>query len=165
MMGYALLSQTDTGLYMRQRVRAFLVAEPGDGGERVLLLNADIGMGDSGVRRALLAGLAEEFGNATYNANNVAFVGTHQHSGVGGYLEDLLPQLTNLGFSNESFSAIVEGSLLAARRAHESLSPGTLSVGTGRVEQGSRNRSPTAYLAKPASERVKYVQNRGDEGD
>ncbi|KAF7289178.1 hypothetical protein MIND_01378900 [Mycena indigotica] len=163
LMGYAVLSQVGTGLYMRQRVRAFIVAEPD--GERVLLLNADIGMGDTGVRRALLSALAEEFGNDTYNAGNVAFVGTHQHSGVGGYLENLLPQLTALGLSNQSFSAIVQGSVLATRRAHASLTPGSLSVGTGRVEQGSRNRSPTAYLANPSAERARYQQNGGENGD
>ncbi|KAJ7072962.1 Neutral/alkaline nonlysosomal ceramidase [Mycena amicta] len=165
LMGYAALPQTGTGLYMRQRVRAFVVAEPGASGERVLLLNADIGMGDTGVRRALLSALSQEFGNETYHAGNVAFVGTHQHSGVGGYLENLLPQLTALGFSNQSFSAIVTGSLRAARRAHASLAPGTLSVGSTRVEQGSRNRSPTAYLANPAAERARYKTNGGADGD
>ncbi|KAF7320213.1 hypothetical protein MKEN_00805800 [Mycena kentingensis (nom. inval.)] len=133
-------------------------------GERVLLLNADIAMGDTGVRRALLRALSAEFGSGTYHAGNVAFVGTHQHSGVGGYLENLLPQLTALGISNQSFNAIVDGSVLATRRAHASLAPGTLSLGAGRVEQGSRNRSPTAYLANPAAERAKYASNGGENG-
>ncbi|KAF7317824.1 hypothetical protein MKEN_00870300 [Mycena kentingensis (nom. inval.)] len=165
MMGYAVLGQTDTGLHMRQRVRAFIVAEPAAKGERVLLLNADIAMGDTGVRRALLRAFSAEFGSGTYHAGNVAFVGTHQHSGVGGYLENLLPQLTALGLSNQSFNAIVDGSVLATRRAHASLAPGTLSLGAGRVEQGSRNRSPTAYLANPAAERAKYASNGGENGD
>jgi neutral ceramidase len=30
---------------------------------------------------------------------------------------------------------------------------------------GSRNRSPTAYLANPASERARYVDAGGDKGD
>jgi neutral ceramidase len=50
-------------------------------------------MGDSGVRRALLAALAEEYGEGTYHAGNVALVGTHQHSGVGDYLESALSSL------------------------------------------------------------------------
>ncbi|KAJ7193999.1 Neutral/alkaline nonlysosomal ceramidase, partial [Mycena pura] len=175
MMGYASLDQTDTGLHMRQRVRAFIVAEPpssadgdsgvGAGTQRILLLNADIAMGDTGVRRALLSALAEEFGNETYHAGNVAFVGTHQHSGAGGYLENLLPQLTSLGLHRQSFDAIVEGSVRAVRRAHASLAPGSLSFGVGRVEDGSRNRSPTAYLANPAEERARYANNGGDGGD
>ncbi|KAJ7121911.1 Neutral/alkaline nonlysosomal ceramidase [Mycena filopes] len=163
MMGYASLPQTDTGLHMRQRTRAFIVAEPA--GERILLLNADIAMGDSGVRRELLAALAEEYGNTTYHAGNVALVGTHQHSGVGGYLENLLPQVTSKGLHPQTLQAIVDGCVLAARRAHASLAPGTLSFGTGRVEGGSRNRSPTAYLANPASERAQYADRGGDDGD
>ncbi|KAJ7626794.1 Neutral/alkaline nonlysosomal ceramidase [Roridomyces roridus] len=165
MMGYASLGQTDTGLHMRQRVRAFLVADPDAPEERILFLNADIAMGDTGARRLILAELAEEFGNETYHEGNVAFVGTHQHSGVGGYLENLLPQLTALGLSNQSLSAIVSGSVLASRRAHASLAPGTLSLGRGFVKDGSRNRSPTAYLANPEEERAQYVDNGGDAGD
>ncbi|KAJ7074829.1 Neutral/alkaline nonlysosomal ceramidase [Mycena belliarum] len=171
LMGYASLGQTGTGLHMRQRVRAFIVAEPSSPAdanapsERILLLNADIAMGDTGVRRLLLAALSEEFGNSTYHKGNVALVGTHQHSGVGGYLENLLPQITALGLSRQSLDAIVDGCLLATRRAHASLAPGTLASGTGFVSSGSRNRSPTAYLANPAEERARYADAGGDEGD
>ncbi|KAJ7203478.1 ceramidase [Mycena haematopus] len=165
MMGYASLPQTDTGLHMRQRARAFIIAEPTSPGERILLVNADIAMGDAGVRRALLAALAEEYGNTTYHAGNVALVGTHQHSGVGGYLENLLPQVTSKGLHPQTFAAIVDGAVLAVRRAHDSLAPGSLAFGTGRVEGGSRNRSPTAYLANPAEERARYTDRGGDEGD
>ncbi|KAJ7110586.1 Neutral/alkaline nonlysosomal ceramidase [Mycena epipterygia] len=122
-------------------------------------------MGDSGVRRELLAALAEEYGNTTYHAGNVAFVGTHQHSGVGGYLENLLPQVTSLGLHKQTLDAILAGSLLSVRRAHASLAPGTLAFGTGALPGGSRNRSPTAYLANPAEERARYVANGGDGGD
>ncbi|KAF7351861.1 hypothetical protein MVEN_01147500 [Mycena venus] len=165
MMGYASLAQTDTGLHMRQRARAFIVAESATPSERILFVNADIAMGDSGVRRALLAALAEEYGNTTYHAGNVALSGTHQHSGVGGYLENLLPQVTSKGLHPQSFAAIVDGVVLAVRRAHQSLAPGNLSFGTGRVEGGSRNRSPTAYLANPPEERARYTDRGGDEGD
>ncbi|KAJ6566570.1 Neutral/alkaline nonlysosomal ceramidase [Mycena capillaripes] len=177
MMGYASLAQTDTGLHMRQRARAFIVAEPPSSStspdstsalpdpERILLINADIAMGDTGVRRALLAALAEEYGNTTYHTGNVALVGTHQHSGVGGYLENLLPQVTSKGLHPQSFAAIVDGCVLAVRRAHASLAPGHLTFGTGRVEEGSRNRSPTAYLSNPPEERAKYAANGGDDGD
>ncbi|KAJ6546078.1 Neutral/alkaline nonlysosomal ceramidase [Mycena vulgaris] len=185
MMGYASLPQVGTGLHMRQRVRAFIVAEPGaastsasasaygaadesDGpSQRILLLNADIAMGDTGVRRALLAALGAEFGNGTdgYHAGNVALVGTHQHSGVGGYMENLLPQITTRGLNPQSFAAIVAGCVFATRRAHLSLAPGTLGVGTGRVVGGSRNRSPTAYVANPADERARYADAGGEGGD
>jgi neutral ceramidase len=75
MMGYASLAQTATGLHMRQRARAFIVAERASAADRILFINA--AMGDSGIRRALLAALAEEYGEGTYHAGNVALVGTH----------------------------------------------------------------------------------------
>ncbi|KAJ7839873.1 Neutral/alkaline nonlysosomal ceramidase [Mycena leptocephala] len=174
MMGYASLAQTDTGLYMRQRARAFIVAEP-NSSERSLFLNADIAMGDSGVRRELLAALAEEYGNTTYHAGNVALVGTHQHSGTWKvrfqffvYLHTLLRRTRIFfpkGLHAQSLTSIVDGAVLAVRRAHLSLAPGNLSFGTARVEGGSRNRSPTAYLANPADERARYAENGGDGGD
>lgn len=43
-------------------------------------------MGDSGVRRAIITKLASLY-PGIYSDNNVALVGTHQHAGVGGYLE------------------------------------------------------------------------------
>ena len=58
-------------------------------------------MGDSGIRRGILAALQQQF-PGVYSETNVATVGTHQHSGVGGYLENLLPQVTSLGFVNVS---------------------------------------------------------------
>ncbi|KAJ6616808.1 Neutral/alkaline nonlysosomal ceramidase [Mycena sp. CBHHK59/15] len=187
MMGYASLAQTATGLHMRQRVRAFVVAEPNSAvstsvsaanisiasaDSRILLLNADIAMGDTGVRRALLAALAEEYGADMYHAGNIALVGTHQHSGVGGYMENLLPQVTSLGFHQQSFDAIVAGCVLATRRAHASLAPGVLSLGNTSLAPESAdntapsiNRSPTAYLANPPEERMRYVNDGGDAGD
>ena len=39
MMGYAALSQTDTGLHMRQRARAFIVADAANPTDRVLFVN------------------------------------------------------------------------------------------------------------------------------
>ena len=97
--GYASPSQTNTGLHMRQRARAFVVAEAYNTSNRILFLNTDIAMGDSGIRRGILAALDQQF-PGVYSESNVAVVGTHQHSGVGGYLENLLPQVTSLGFVN-----------------------------------------------------------------
>ncbi|KAJ7887337.1 Neutral/alkaline nonlysosomal ceramidase [Mycena olivaceomarginata] len=103
--------------------------------------------------------LNRKYGNTTYHRGNIALVGTHQHLGVCGYpkcAKYLLPQGTFKAVHPQSLSAIVDGALLAVRCAHNSLSPGTLSFGTGRVEGGSRNRSPTAYFANPADERARY---------
>ncbi|EPQ55350.1 Neutral/alkaline nonlysosomal ceramidase [Gloeophyllum trabeum ATCC 11539] len=155
MMGYASLAQTDTGLHMRQRARAWIVADASNPSDRVVYINADIAMGDTGVRRSVINALSSEF-PGVYSAANVALGSTHQHSGVGGYLENLLPQITALGYVKETADAIVNGTVLAVRRAHASLAPGRLRYGNTTVVDGNRNRSPTAYLANPAEERAMY---------
>lgn len=112
-------------------------------------------MGDTGVRRTIVSELSSQF-PGVYTNENIAFVGTHQHSGVGGFLEDLLPQLTALGYVNASAQAIIQGTVLAAQRAHASLAPGSLSLGNTSIVDGNINRSPSAYLANPAEERAMY---------
>ncbi|KAF9461830.1 Neutral/alkaline nonlysosomal ceramidase [Collybia nuda] len=155
MMGYASLAQTDTGLHMRQRSRAFIVADAATPNNRIVFINADIAMGDTGVRRSIVSQLSSQF-PGIYTDDNIAFVGTHQHSGVGGYLENLLPQLTALGYVKQSADAIVAGTVRAVQRAHANLAPGKLSLGNTTILDANINRSPTAYLANPAAERARY---------
>jgi neutral ceramidase len=112
-------------------------------------------MGDSGVRRSIVSQLSSQF-PGVYTNTNIAFVGTHQHSGVGGYLENLLPQVTSLGYVKQTAEAIVAGTVLAVQRAHASVAPGNLKVGNTTILNANINRSPTAYLANPATERARY---------
>ncbi|EJD38694.1 ceramidase [Auricularia subglabra TFB-10046 SS5] len=159
MMGYAALDQTDTGLHMRQRARAFIVADAANPSERVLFVNLDIGMGDTGIRRGILAKLQNLY-NGTYTGQNTALSSTHSHAGVGGYVENLLPQLTSLGFVPQAYNAIVDGTIKAIQRAHDSLKPGSLAVGSTVVQDGNINRSPFAYLQNPAEERARYTDDQ-----
>lgn len=112
-------------------------------------------MGDTGVRRSIVQQLSSQF-PGVYTNDNIAFVGTHQHSGVGGYLENLLPQVTSLGYVKQTADAIVAGTVRAVQKAHASLAPGKLSVGNATILNANINRSPTAYLANPAAERARY---------
>ncbi|KAG9092439.1 hypothetical protein FS749_015747, partial [Ceratobasidium sp. UAMH 11750] len=157
MMGYADLSQTDTGLHMRQFSRAYIVATPGTqtAKDRILFINSDIAMGDTAIRRGVLEKLAQKY-PGVYTESNVALVGTHAHSGVGGFLNNLLPTLTSLGFVKQTYDAIVSGTVLAVDRAHKSLAPGTLSLGNTTVLDTNVNRSPYSYTANPAEERARY---------
>ncbi|KAG9075644.1 hypothetical protein FS749_012668, partial [Ceratobasidium sp. UAMH 11750] len=157
MMGYADLSQTDTGLHMRQFSRAYIVATPGTqtAKDRILFINSDIAMGDTAIRRGVLEKLTQKY-PGVYTESNVALVGTHSHSGVGGFLNNLLPTLTSLGFVKQTYDAIVSGTVLAVDRAHKSLAPGTLSLGNTTVLDTNVNRSPYSYTANPAEERARY---------
>lgn len=155
LMGYASLGQVGTGLHMRQRSRAFIVADAASPSNRVVFINADIGMGDTGVRRSIIRELSSKY-PGVYSKDNVAFVATHSHAGVGGYCENLLPQITSLGYVKQTADAIVAGTVRAVQRAHSSLAPGSLKLGNATVLDANINRSPTAYLANPAEERAKY---------
>ncbi|KAF8706768.1 Neutral/alkaline non-lysosomal ceramidase, C-terminal, partial [Rhizoctonia solani] len=164
MMGYAALSQTDTGLHMRQFSRAYIIATPGTNTakDRILFVNSDLQSGDTAIRRGVLERL-EQLYPGLYNEANFALVGTHSHAGVGGFLNNLLPQLTSLGFVKQTYDAIVNGTVLAIQRAHDSLALGTLSLGNTTILDTNINRSPFAYEANPAEERAKYKYDQDKE--
>lgn len=113
-------------------------------------------MGDTGIRRSIIHRLSHEY-PGLYSSTNIALVATHSHAGVGGYLENLLPHITSLGYVRQTADAIVDGTVLAVRRAHASLAPGRLALGNTTVHGANVNRSPSAYLANPAEERARYA--------
>jgi neutral ceramidase len=133
-----------------------------EGGHFLTLLSLDIAMGDSGVRRSIVSQLSSQY-PGVYTGDNIAFVGTHQHAGVGGYVENLLPQITSLGYVKQTADAIISGTVLAVKRAHNSLAPGKLSLGNTTILDANINRSPTAYLANPAEERARYQYDQDKE--
>lgn len=156
-MGYANASQIGTGLRQRIYSRAFIIGDVDNPDERFVYLVLDTQSGDLAVRNGILEGLAalgDDY--AMYGQANVAVTGTHSHSGPGAWLNYLLPQITNLGFDKQSYQAIVDGALLSIQRAQESLTTGTLSVGTTNIADANINRSLWAYLANPEEERAKY---------
>ena len=112
-------------------------------------------MGDTGVRRSIVSQLSSLY-PGLYHNENIALVGTHQHSGSGGYVENVLPQLTSLGYVKQTADAIVAGSVLAVKRAHQNLAPGQLSLGNTTILGANINRSPFSYLVNPAEERARY---------
>lgn len=152
---------------MRQRSRAFIIADPSDPTSptsRILLISSDICMGDTGIRRSILDALSSDpVLGGLYTPSNTAIVGTHSHSGVGGYLENLLPQITSLGYVDQTAQAIVDGTLLAIRKAHASLARGSVRVGNTTLLGANRNRSPSAYVANPAEERARYQYDQDKE--
>jgi len=154
MMGYADPNQVGSGLRQRLYSRAFVIGNVDNPEARFVYLVLDTQSGDTAVRHGILEGLQElgpEY--AAYKQANVAVTGTHSHSGPGAWLNYLLPQITSKGFNKQSYQAIVDGALLSIRRAHESLVPGYLSVGTVNIDDANINRSPYAYLANPEKER------------
>ncbi|KAI2624086.1 Neutral/alkaline nonlysosomal ceramidase [Xylaria nigripes] len=164
-MGYANPNQIGTGLRQRLHSRAFIVADPSRPVDRFVYLVLDTQSGDTAVRYGILSGLRSlgpEYAN--YRYHNLAVTGTHSHSGPAAWLNYLLPQITSKGFDHQSYQAIVDGALLSIKRAHESLAPGHLSVGSTKVFGANINRSLFAYLANPEEERARYHVDDEDDG-
>jgi neutral ceramidase len=159
-MGYASLSQVGTGLRQRIFARAFIIGNVNSQSDRFIYLNLDTACGDTAIRDGILDALGA-LGSAysMYGQQNLAVVGTHQHSGPGAYVNYLLPQVTSLGFDPQSYQAIVDGSILAIKRAHQSIAPGYIDVATTNVTDANINRSLYAYMNNPAEERAKYADN------
>ncbi|KAI1463945.1 Neutral/alkaline nonlysosomal ceramidase [Daldinia caldariorum] len=165
LMGYADLHQIGTGLRQRLHSRAFIIADPVNPSDRFIYLVLDTQSGDTAVRYGILSGLQElgpEY--AVYGHHNLAVTGTHSHSGPGAWLNYLLPQITSKGFDQQSYRAIVDGALLSIRHAHESLTPGHVSIGSTKVFGANINRSLFAYLANPEEERARYNISSEDDG-
>jgi neutral ceramidase len=156
-MGYADPNQLGSGLRQRLYCRAFIVGSPESPEDRFVYLVLDTQSGDTAVRHGILEGLGKlgsEY--SVYGNKNVAVTGTHSHSGPGAWLNYLLPQITSKGFNKQSYQALVDGSVLAIQRAHESLTEGNLQFGSIDVEDANISRSPYAYLANPEEERSRY---------
>ncbi|PVH97261.1 Neutral/alkaline nonlysosomal ceramidase [Periconia macrospinosa] len=160
LMGYANSSQIGTGLRQRLYSRAFIVGSPSNPSDRIVYMVLDTQSGDTAIRNGILEGL-QNLGSdySVYTRKNVAVTGTHSHAGPGAWLNYLLPQITSLGFDKQSYQAIVDGAVLSIKRAHESLTEGTVSSGSTKVNDANINRSIFAYLANPEAERARYTDD------
>nr|CAD1824088.1 unnamed protein product [Ananas comosus var. bracteatus] len=158
MMGYANMEQTASGVHFRLKARAFIVAEPESQGNRIVFVNLDACMGSQLVTIKVLERLKSRYGGL-YNDKNVAISGIHTHAGPGGYLQYVVYIVTSLGFVRQSFDVVVDGIEKSIIQAHENLRPGKLFVNKGDLLDAGVNRSPSAYLNNPASERIQYKYN------
>lgn len=155
--GYASLDQIGTGLRQRIYSRAFIFADPNKPQDTFIYLVLDTLAGDTAVRHGVLQGLAALGSDyARYGEHNVALTGTHSHSGPGAWMNYLLPQIPTKGFDKQSYQAIVDGTILSIKRAHESLTPGRLSFGSIDLEDTNINRSPFSYDHNPEAEKARY---------
>ncbi|XP_049948668.1 neutral ceramidase-like isoform X1 [Schistocerca serialis cubense] len=152
-MGYAQLEQRGTGLHLRQFSRAYIFQD--DDGSRLVFTSIDAAMIGNGLRRDVISKLRKEFGDM-YSERNVMISATHTHSGPGGFMQDFLFDISSLGFVRQTYNALLSGIVQSIRRAHLSMQPARLFLSQGELLGVSINRSPTAYLANPASERSRY---------
>lgn len=154
LMGYANPAQTANGIHMRQYSRAFVFADK-NGGSRFAFVSTDSCMISQGIKLEVIKRLKSLY-PGLYTERNVGISGTHTHSGPGGFHQYLLYDITSFGFVKESFDPLVSGIVESIKQAHESLRPANVYVSVGVLLDSNINRSPTAYLQNPESERQKY---------
>jgi len=155
MMGYALPYQRTAGIHQRQWARAFVIADPKPGGQRIVFVIADLGMIFTSVHQEVLRRLVDQFGDR-YTAANTLLCATHTHSGPGGYSHDTLYNLTIGGFRPRTFEAIVAGIVTAIVRADGDLAPGGLALATGELHGASVNRSLPAFERNPDADKALF---------
>lgn len=154
MMGYADLSQVSSGLHMRQRSRAFVIADP-QTGERVVHVLADAGMIFQSVRDAVLAKLEQRYGE-TYTERNVLLTATHTHAAPGGFSHHTLYNVTTLGYHGKTFRALVDGIVASIERADADLASAELSLSTSELTNANVNRSKTAFDRNPEADKAHF---------
>ncbi|HTF47198.1 MAG TPA: neutral/alkaline non-lysosomal ceramidase N-terminal domain-containing protein [Pseudonocardia sp.] len=156
MLGYGKADQRTEGIHTRLRARAFVIAEPGPGArKRVLLVIAELPLIFESIRRAVLDRLATRYGD-TYAEANVMLTATHTHCGPGGYSHHLLYNTTTGGFRPATFAAIVDGICEAVEWAHADLAPAALVLTQGELHDASANRSRPAFERNPAADRAHF---------
>jgi len=147
--------QLTEGLHIRQRARAFIVAEPGDG-KRVVFVSADIGSIEHNISLEVVDRLKVKYGDQ-YSMDNVMLSATHTHAAAGGYWHSRLALGLSGAFYPEVYEHIVDGIVTAIIAAHDDLQPGNILINTGDVEGAGVNRSMIAYEQNPEQERETYV--------
>ncbi len=156
MWGFGREDQLTEGLHIRQRARAFIIAEPDDG-KRLVFVSADIGSIEHNITLEVLDRLKARY-QGLYTLDNVILSATHTHAGAGGYWHTRVELGLAGAFYLELFERIVEGIVAAIAAAHVDLQPGDILINKGDVEGAGANRSMVAYEQNPAEERARYTE-------
>ena len=83
MWGFGREDQLTEGLHIRQRARAFIIAEPGNG-KRLVFVSADIGSIEHNMTLEVVDRLKTRYQDL-YTLDNVILCVTHTHAGVRGH--------------------------------------------------------------------------------
>ncbi|MFK7978316.1 MAG: neutral/alkaline non-lysosomal ceramidase N-terminal domain-containing protein [Halioglobus sp.] len=160
--GFGRADQLGEGLHIRQRARAFVMAERGNAQQRLVFVSADLGSVDHHVTLEVVERLQKAFPD-TYSLDNVIISATHTHAGPGGHWHSRSDTGLDGGLYPEHFEAIAAGITAAIVAAHEDLQPGQILINSGEVANAGANRSVVAYQENPAQERAQYSSNTNKE--
>ncbi|KAG7132693.1 Neutral ceramidase 2 like protein [Verticillium longisporum] len=126
---------------------------------------ADMKQVGSGLRQRLFA-RAFIVGNIERHDDRFVYIVLDAQSGDTAVRYGILEELAALGpeYAVYGYRTIVDGTVLAIQRAHESLVPGHLGAGKISVKGASINRSLFSYLANPEDDRRRYNISAEDDG-
>ena len=158
MWGFGREDQLTEGLHIRQRSRAFVVAQADDPNKRLVFVSADLGSIEHHITLAVIDQLQQQYDDI-YSIKNVILSATHTHAGPGGYWHSRSDLGLEGGFYPAHFTAIVNGITASIVSAHQDLQPGAIYLGKGNLNNGGANRSVSAYLENPKVERDQYTRN------
>ncbi len=154
MWGFSREGQVTEGIHIRQRARAFIIAEP-ETDKRLVFVSADIGSIEHNMTLEVLDRLQARYQNL-YTLDNVILSATHTHAGAGGYWHTRVEFALAGAFYPERYERIVTGIVDAIVAAHDDLQPGDILINKGDVEGAGANRSMAAYEQNPEDERARY---------
>ena len=158
MWGFGREDQLTEGLHIRQRSRAFVIAQANEPAKRLVFVSADLGSIEHHITLAVIDQLQQYYGD-TYSIDNVILSATHTHAGPGGYWHSRSNLGLEGGFYPAHFSAIVNGITASIVSAHDDLQPGAIHLGKGNLNNGGANRSVPAYMENPQIERDQHLEN------
>jgi neutral ceramidase len=162
MMGYAMPNQRTAGIHTRQWARAYVISHPTTGG-LIAFVNTDVCMIMQAVKLTVITELEHIFGPNVFTNDNVLLTGIHTHSGAGGFSWYILYDISDFGFDEQNFNAVVAGIVSAIVTAHANMRPANIYVNADNpLFDTNINRSPTAYLANSEQERALYPEGDTD---
>jgi len=156
LMGYANVGQIGAGLHFRLRARAFVIVDQITQ-KRVAYVNLDLCFATIWLKKLVVESLQSKLPNL-YTYENVLLSGTHTHSGPAGYSWYTTYDIMCLGYKKKNLETIANGIVQAILKAHQNLEPGRILIKSDELVNPASNinRSPSAYLNNPASERASY---------
>lgn len=159
MMGWVDPMQKTAGILDRLNARAFIVEEQTPAKNRVVIVHTDLHSVSQLVHQEVIRQLRAKYGGL-YTEQNVLLHASHSHSTPGGHHGYFMYDIMVLGYVSDTFDAVVNGIMRAIDRAHMSVRPGKVRYGKTSIDNGGVNRSPRAYEANPAAEKLRYASNR-----
>lgn len=153
--GYAREDQTGIGIQTRQFVRALVIEEPSQK-KFLAYVTAEVGGIPFEIQREVVAKLQKEV-DPKFHFGNVLLNASHTHSGPAGHFHYSEVSFYSSQFYGESYAVLRDGIFEAIKEAYANRKQAELKIGKSIVSDAGVNRSLSAYLANPESERKSYV--------